>query len=292
MVDRTILIAVDAGVRTLDAIRLGELVARVSGLPAALATAFPHVPLGGEAEATLREEARQTLVELGGTFVGVDVVDARVVEGLSPARALHDLSEEEHAALIVIGSTHRGAIGRVVPGTIAERLLSGAACPVAVAPAGYAESERPPELSLVGVAFDGSDESRLALDGAAALARAAGARLRVITVHQRIAFGALTSPGGVSLESVNERLEREMSSHLDEAVAALGDGVEGVFVSGDAAEVLAAQSTELDLLVAGSRGYGPIGAVLLGGTTHRLLSAAACPLIVVPRGRPLDLIAS
>lgn len=289
MADRTILIAVDAGVRTLDAVRLGELLARVTGLPAALATAFPHVPLGGEAEAELREEARQTLLELGGTLEGVNVVDARVVEGHSPARALHDLSEEEHAALVVIGSTHRGGIGRIVPGTVAERLLSGAACPVAVAPAGYAEAERPPELHLVGVAFDGSDESRLALEGAAALARAAGARLRVITVYQRIAFGALASPGGVSLESVNERLERDLSTQLDEAVAGLGDGVEGVFVTGDAAEVLAGQSEELDLLVAGSRGYGPIGAVLLGGTTHRLLAAAACPLIVVPRGQPLEL---
>jgi nucleotide-binding universal stress UspA family protein len=289
MADRTILIAVDAGVRTLDAIRLGELLARVSGLPAALATAFPHVPLGGQPEADMREEARKTLLELGATMVGVDVVDARVVDSHSPPRALHDLSEEERAAVIVIGSTHRGAIGRIVPGTVAERLLSGAASPVAVAPAGYAESERPPELRVVGVGYDGSDEARLALDGAADLARRAGAQLRVITVFQRIAFGALASPGGVSLASVNDRLEAELKGKLDEAVAAQGDGVEGVFTTGDAAEVLAAQSEELDLLVAGSRGYGPIGAVLLGGTTHRLLTGAACPLIVIPRGRPLDL---
>ena len=292
MPDRTILIAVDAGVRTLDAVRLGELLARVSGLPAALATAFPHVPLEGEPERELREEARQTLLELGGTLEGVDVADAYVVESRSPARALQDLTEQGHAALVVIGSTHRGPIGRLVPGTVAERLLSGAACPVAVAPTGYAESERPPQLGVIGVAFDGSDESRQALDGAAALAQRAGARLRIITVHQRIAFGALTSPGGVSLESINERLERELKEDLDEAVAAQGEGVEGVFASGDAAEVLVAQSDELDLLVAGSRGYGPIGAVLLGGTTHRLLSAAACPLIVTPRGRPLDLTAA
>ena len=289
MADRTILIAVDAGVRTLDAVRLGELLARVTGLPATLATAFPHVPLGGDAESDLREEARQTLLELGGTMEGVTVTDARVVDSHSPARALQDLSEEEHAAVVVIGSTHRGMIGRVVPGTVAERLLSGAASPVAVAPAGYAESTSPLELRVVGVAYDGSDEARQALDGAAALARQGGARLRIITVFQRIAFGALATPGGVSLESVNDRLEAEMKEQLDEAVAAHGDGVEGVFASGDAAEVLAAQSEELDLLVAGSRGYGPIGAVLLGGTTHRLLTAAACPLIVIPRGGALDL---
>jgi nucleotide-binding universal stress UspA family protein len=290
MPDRTILIAVDAGVRTLDAVRLGERLARLSGLPAALATAFPAMPFEGEAERALREEARQTLVELGATLEGVDVVDAIVVESHSAARALHDLSEQEHAALVVVGSTHRGAVGRVVPGTIAERLLSGAACPVAVAPAGYAESTSS-GLEVIGVAYDGTEESRQALDGAAALATRAGARLRIITAHQRIAFGAIASPGGVSLQSVNERLEQALRERLDEAVAAHPGIAEGVFTSGDAAEALAAQSEELDLLVAGSRGYGPLGAVLLGSTTHRLMRASACPLIVTPRGRPLDLTA-
>jgi nucleotide-binding universal stress UspA family protein len=283
MADRTILIAVDAGVRTLDAVRLGEQLARVSGLPVTFATAFPHVPLQGEPERELREDARQTLLELGRTLEGVEVRDAQVVDSRSAARALHQLSEQEHAALIVVGSSHRGPVGRVVPGTVAERLLSGAACPVAVAPAGYAESTSG-ELRVVGVAYDGSDEARQALDGAAALAARAGARLRIVTVHQRIAFGALATPGGVSLESVNE-----LRKLLDEAVAAQSVETEGVFAAGDAAEVLVAQSERLDLLVAGSRGYGPIGAVLLGGTTHRLLSAANCPLIVTPRGRPLDL---
>ncbi len=54
-------------------------------------------------------------------------------------------------------------------------------------------------------------------------------------------------------------------------------------------EVLLEQSQEVDLLMAGSRGYGPLGAVLLGGTTRQLTQAAACPLIVIPRDRSLDL---
>jgi nucleotide-binding universal stress UspA family protein len=47
---------------------------------------------------------------------------------------------------------------------------------------------------------------------------------------------------------------------------------------------LARQSTEVDLLVAGSRGYGPIRSVLLGGATGRLIREVACAVIVVPRG--------
>ena len=43
-------------------------------------------------------------------------------------------------------------------------------------------------------------------------------------------------------------------------------------------------SNDVDLLVCGSRGYGPLGSVLLGGVSRRLVHRAACPVIVVPRG--------
>ena len=48
---------------------------------------------------------------------------------------------------------------------------------------------------------------------------------------------------------------------------------------------LARASRDLDLLVAGSRSYGPLGAVLLGAVTRRLVCAAECPFMVVPRSR-------
>jgi hypothetical protein len=50
-----------------------------------------------------------------------------------------------------------------------------------------------------------------------------------------------------------------------------------------------AWSADLDLLVTGSRGYGPRAAVLLGSTTHALMRTATCPGLVLPRGLSLDL---
>ena len=67
--------------------------------------------------------------------------------------------------------------------------------------------------------------------------------------------------------------------------------VEGPFLEGSAGEVLAQESAELDLLVTGSRGYGPRRAVLLGGTTHWLVGTAACPVLITPSGTSLDLAA-
>ena len=55
-------------------------------------------------------------------------------------------------------------------------------------------------------------------------------------------------------------------------------------LDGDAIELLARESGELDLLVVGSRGYGQLRAVLLGSVSSALVSAAHSPLVVVPRG--------
>ena len=53
----------------------------------------------------------------------------------------------------------------------------------------------------------------------------------------------------------------------------------------DPFDVLVRLSEHIDLLVCGSRGYGPVRAVLLGAVSHRLVTKARCPLVVVPRGR-------
>ena len=56
-------------------------------------------------------------------------------------------------------------------------------------------------------------------------------------------------------------------------------------VVADPGEALTALSAELDLLVCGSRGYGPLRSVLLGSVSHAVVREASCPVIVVPRGR-------
>ena len=50
------------------------------------------------------------------------------------------------------------------------------------------------------------------------------------------------------------------------------------------ADGLAAASGHVDLLVMGSRAYGPMRAVMLGGVSRRVMTRAACPVLVLPRG--------
>jgi nucleotide-binding universal stress UspA family protein len=289
-----LLVGVDPAKNPSDPLRLAGKLTRRTGLPVVLVTVIPRHPLlsgrEDEQQRAIRDDARERLIELGRSFDGLVVEDALAVARSSPARALHELGESAPTALIVVGSTTRGAVRRVLPGSVAQQLLSGAGCPVAVAPHGYGEQEGR-ELTSVGVALDGSVESAQALAAARGLARRAGLRLRIITVVERLAFGHVPAATASSAGSANRIVEEELRRVHEAALAAGRDDedVEGVLRTGNTIEVLLEQSQEVDLLVAGSRGYGPLGAVLLGSTTRELTQAAGCPMIVIPRDRSLDL---
>jgi nucleotide-binding universal stress UspA family protein len=222
---------------------------------------------------------------------GLEPAEARVIAGNRAARELQRVTEEPDTGLMVIGSTTRGAVGRLLIGGIAERLLTGAGCPVAGAPSGYAE--RPaPGRPRIGVGLDGSEEARRALDAAVSLARPSGAEIRVITVFQRLAFGAGTTtalPG----PSANDVMHDELHAMHDAAVDGIPQGIptQSRFLRGTADDILLAESEDLDLLVVGSRGYGPLGAVLLGSASTALARGASCPLLVMARGTDFDLLA-
>ena len=291
---RKIVIALDPSKSPLDPLSLGDKLARRMDLPVVLVSVFVHHPLlaGPETEAqvAVRAGAHEDLLELGRTLDGVSVEDALVLASSSPARAIHELSTTPSTALVVVGSTTRSPVRRVLAGSVAQQLLSGAACPVAVAPHGYHEQETR-ELTTVGVAFDGSTEAEQALVGARQLAQRAGVALRIITVVERVAFGAVPATAMDPAVSASRLLEEGLRDVHDRAVGESRDlaGVESVFREGNPVDVLLEQSREVDVLMAGSRGYGPLGAVLLGSTTRELMNGAECPVIVIPRGRSLDL---
>jgi nucleotide-binding universal stress UspA family protein len=282
-----IIVGFDGSPEAQDALALGRQLATLTQGVLILAAVLPvkEEAIGREGyEAALADDSERLFATVLEELSELDV-ETRVTGDDPPAEALQSLAEAEGADAIVLGSTHQGPLGRIYPGSIAERLLHGAPCAVAVAPRGFGSGGEG-ELRVLCAAFDGSPESRAALDVAAELAVAAEATLRVVAVHEPFTPGAATvAPMGTyDVGAVTQR--EAMQERLDEVIAELPATLraKGLLLKGQAAEELLSE-TELgvDLLVMGSRGRGPIGRVLLGGVSSRVIRSAPCPVLVMPR---------
>ena len=71
---------------------------------------------------------------------------------------------------------------------------------------------------------------------------------------------------------------------LREALDCADAETSGAVVAGAPVQALTTLSERVDLLVVGSRGWGPVRRILLGSTAVRLMREARCPLLVLPRG--------
>ena len=238
----------------------------------------------GDYERALREEAEGRLAEARVALGRETDVEYRAVASRSPAEALHRLAEAE-ADVIVVGSSHRGTMGRVLVGSVAERLLSGSPVPVAIAPRGL-HFNPAPALKTIGVAYGPGAESDEALRAAIELAERTSAKLRIVSVLTPAEQATLRAAARHGESDWAREAHARARERVDAAVRRTQARVpvDGELVEDDAVHALATAGAGLDLLVLGSRGYGPARAVLLGSTSHRLVREAPCPLLVMPRG--------
>jgi nucleotide-binding universal stress UspA family protein len=280
----TIVVGVDARDGGRDALALADRLARTVGGELIAVHAYPYdyyVSRGanGDFEAVMLRAAHETLDDelerAGVTATPIAMPDD------SPARALHRTAARRGGELIVVGSSHRGRLGRVLAGDVTAGTLHGAPCPVLVAPRGYADHGG--ELQTIGVGYDGSPEADAALDLAHEIAKASGAQLRVIDVV------VPPEPGGPFPAyrpdwPEHARIRREEAEErLAAVLAELGDIATGDVAFGDPARELAFEGNHLDLLVTGSRGYGPVRRLVLGSTSSKLVHEAPCPVLVLTR---------
>jgi nucleotide-binding universal stress UspA family protein len=265
------------------------VVAAVLARPPVLAVSAGQSLAYGVVDPDLLDEAPEALRALEGRLrnLGVDA-RVRVSRAASAASALHALAEDEDAALLVVGSERRSDPGRVRAGSTAGRLLHGSPCPVALVPRDWTERA----VETVGVAFVDGEEGHEALRGAYAIARRLRARLRAITVVKPRLADASRAEASMPArdrrdpEDVEGEYRADAERALLRAAGELGANVpvEVEALIGDPAELLVAASEHLDLLVCGSRGYGPVRAVLLGSVSGAVMMSARCPVIAVPRG--------
>jgi nucleotide-binding universal stress UspA family protein len=287
--DGPLVIGYDGAPGGADALALGLGWARQLSVRAVIVTVYPGpAPIGPgrvdvEWVADRRREAERLLDEALTVTSPATSVEVKAVGSGSASHGLHDVAEELGASLIVLGSqTER----RLLPTSTGERVIAGAPCPVAMPPRGWRDRASH-DLGRIVVAFVPTLDGREALRVAATLARRTGARLHVVTV--------VAGPAEVMSYRIGEDVDRmyvtaakEAFEHnIEQAISELASDVEAigeVVVGDDPVETLAGMAnSSFDVLFMGSRGYGPIRSVLLGGVASRLLPRLDIPAVIVPR---------
>lgn len=94
----------------------------------------PKVRPGGEAAQRRKEEARRYLEQVSERLPGDELegVELRVMEASSAAEGVIEAARLSAADLLVLSSTGRGGLGRVVLGSVADKIIRGATPPALV----------------------------------------------------------------------------------------------------------------------------------------------------------------
>ena len=245
-----IVVGIDDSAGAQDALAFAARVAEATGASSRLASAFLYsdVPSRASNEAYREYPARRRAGAAATARGGrrADVAGTEAIADPSPPHALHDLAERIGAALVVVGSTHRGPSA----GSCRQHrraLLHGSPCPVAIVPRGLGRKGRSaPSASATTEAMS---------PGGAAPPRARWPAVRRrAPCHPRLRRGRvgapalMTIPGYVGVREDYEAMTANASTRRSPRCRM---SAEPVFVTGTVGHELAAQSELVDLMVVG-----------------------------------------
>jgi nucleotide-binding universal stress UspA family protein len=236
-------------------------------------------------ERRLTSEVERFIEKDGEIEVPLNIV---VATG-APAREVLKHADGMPADLVIMGTHGRSGFERLILGSVTERVLRKAPCPVMSVPPRGAEGAAPsaPLFKRILCPVDFSDCSMRALAYAMSLAQEADAHL--IAVHvlefpedaaERLKFPI------VNLEEYRRRSEQESQERLEQAIPETVRAycrVETQVVTGRAyRETLRiAEEQQADLIVIGVRGRGAVDRLFFGSTTNHVVRQASCPVLTM-----------
>ena len=254
----------------------------------------PPLAVGGVAaqavllEPVQREPIRADVERFCAPAIAAGVGLQIVVEGGDPATEIAEEADRRHADLVVMGTHERGALERVLAGSVTERVLHTTRHPVLTVPPRAAHAPSGPILyKTILCAIDFSDSSIRALEYAFSLAREADARLILLHVLEPLldptAYGEAAH---FSVPEYHRHVEEDAIRRL-KAVVPVGAGgwctPEERIVSGNPhREILeAAAENAAELIVIGAHGSGTLRRLLFGSTTRHVIQGASCPVLTL-----------
>ena len=233
-------------------------------------------PVSADVEVAAR--TRAVLAATVARALGADRAGAVTLRATpsSPADAL--LAQARKANLVVVGPRGPHALRYLALGSVTERVLSQATCPVAVIHPAAGGPVRDGSGRIV-VGVDGSPCARRALHWALGQAALTGATVEAVLAWE---FEPLYGiyPYGPGEQTWTQHAEQLLDHELD-TLPPGAVSVRGRPVRGRPAHVLIDTSTDADLVVVGNRGVGTALQRMLGSVSQKVARHATVPVVVV-----------
>lgn len=251
----------------------------------------PYVAMPADLLRTVREEVGKELRRIAAPFLQEKVpVETRLEDG-DPARVIQSVAESLPAALIVMGTHGRAGFEHLMLGSVTEKVLRRASCPVLT----VGKAVEPP----VGILFrrilcaaDLTDVSRPTMEMALALAQENMARVTFLHVVESLPGEAgsefpLPPPGsGMPHTDLADQARQRLAWTVPESARDFCEVTERVEMGTAWREILrAADDVKADLIVLGAHSHGVLGRMFLGSTSNQVVRQASCPVLVVRQAR-------
>jgi len=299
-----VLVAYDGSPHSKDALRWAVYFKRLMGTSVLAVKIFEPFNFSDNCDEVECESAGpELLVRLAGDAYAKDVklledtkretsnqgvdIDTELVSG-NAASGLLETAKQHHADMIIVGSRGHGALEELLVGSVAGKLVSLAHVPVMVV--------KNCSLAISGgvknilVAYDGSQQSKEALEWAMDIGRVSEARIVAVKVFEPLPLTMMYSmpEAGVAarmaakLQEVQEADVKTMQAVKEFGRSNKMDIATEILTGGAASAILGfAEKHHVDLIVAGTRGHGLLEGLLVGSVTRSLVSASPIPVLVV-----------
>jgi nucleotide-binding universal stress UspA family protein len=213
--------------------------------------------------------------------------DVLAVDGASPARRIVDLAARIEADLIVLGTHGRSGFERLLLGSVTEKVVRTAQCPVVtVPPPSVATSTLPFRRILCGIDF--SESSSDGLRFAVSLATESNSALTLLHVLEfpQESEPLATLPFAMSTyrAAVEEDSTRRLVNLISDDIPAACKPATRLVHGKPHEQILAvAQELRSDLIVLGVHGRKAFDIMIFGSTTNQVIRRATCPVLTLNR---------
>ena len=282
-----------------SALELAAVLSRSTGEPLTVAVVVTTPQAAGAVEfvdgnylGPLRDWG-ESVLEQARESLAPDVRATFVVHAASSIPAgLLDLAAEVKASALVLGSSSKGALGRISFGSVTDRLAHSAPLPVLLAPRGFRPAPGS-RIRRVTIGFGGSSGAAHVASAGAGLAASVGASLRAVSFAvrppKRIYGSVEESADDLVVERWLARTRSALRAEVGAVDAALAERLARSLVVGEgvswSAAIWGVEWNDGDLLVVGPSSAAPAARLFLGSRASKIVRSAPVPVYLVPAPR-------